>query len=54
MRETMTERIKCPQCDHVQDAEVWKDDWMPFPVYVHDCESCGYTITESEWEKVKS
>jgi hypothetical protein len=25
---------------------------MPFPAYVHDCEACGYTIMESEWEKV--
>ena len=46
------ETIMCPQCDHVQAAQVHFEDWMPFPAYVHDCEACGYTIMESEWERV--
>lgn len=46
------ETIRCPQCEHVQVAQIHFDDRMPFPAYVHDCEACGYTIMESEWERV--
>lgn len=49
------DRIKCPECGTVQDATIEFDrSWMPFPCYVHDCEKCGYTIMESEWERDKS
>lgn len=48
----MNETIKCPECGKVQTAQVHFEDWMPFPAYVHDCEVCGYTIMESEWERV--
>jgi C4-type Zn-finger protein len=44
------ETIRCPQCRKVQTATVEFEKWMPFPAYVHTCESCLYTITESEWE----
>jgi hypothetical protein len=46
------ETIKCPECGKVQSAQVHFKGWMPFPAYGHDCESCGYTIIESEWERV--
>jgi hypothetical protein len=46
-----TEVIQCPQCSKTQSAQVHFERWMPFPVYVHDCE-CGYTITESDWDVV--
>lgn len=49
--ERWVERIKCPMCDCVQDAEVVYLGWMPFPAYVHECKECRYMITESEWEK---
>lgn len=31
---------------------IWSrpDEGDPFPSYVHECEACGYLITESEWE----
>ena len=47
-----TETIRCPECGKVQAAQVHFEDWMPFPAYVHDCQACGYTIMESEWELV--
>jgi hypothetical protein len=46
-----TEVIQCHQCGKTQSAQVHFERWMPFPVYVHDCE-CGYTITESDWDVV--
>lgn len=46
-----SESIRCPACGRVQEAQVHFEHWMPFPAYVHDCE-CGYTIMESDWEKV--
>ena len=45
-----TERIICPSCAREQVATV-EHKW-PFNAYVHFCE-CGYTIMESEWERVK-
>jgi C4-type Zn-finger protein len=47
---THTEQIKCPSCGTVQDATV--EHTEPFYCYVHDCDKCGYTITESEWERL--
>ena len=44
------ERIRCPECGQEQDATV--QHTRPFWTYVHDCEKCGYTIMESEWEVV--
>jgi len=44
------ETIRCPECGRVQTAQVHFETWMPFPAYVHDCEACGYTIGESEWD----
>ncbi len=44
------ERIRCPECDREQNAEVLETSlWN---IYVHTCERCGYTITESEWDVV--
>ena len=42
-----TETIRCPKCGHNQVAKV--DHTQPFYSYAHEC-SCGYWITESEWE----
>jgi C4-type Zn-finger protein len=44
------EKIKCPFCNTVQDAEV--EHKIPFYDYTHECTECLYDITESEWEKV--
>jgi len=51
---TRTETIICPKCEHEQKAEIQFEDWMPFPCYVHECTNCGYIITESEWEPVRT
>ena len=50
--ERWLERIQCPMCECVQDAEVVFQSWMPFPAYVQECRECAYMITESEWNKV--
>ena len=42
------ETIICPKCGKVQVAKV--EHTAPFYSYVHECEKCGYTILESEWE----
>lgn len=44
------ELIRCPKCGHVQRARV--QHTLPFHTYIHTCESCLYTILESEWEVV--
>ena len=44
-----SETIKCPKCGLIQDASV--QHTAPFWAYVHEC-SCGYWITESEWDTV--
>jgi C4-type Zn-finger protein len=44
--------IRCPNCEHVQDAEIITDDIYPWPIYIHECERCDYLIMESEWEVV--
>ncbi len=49
--DTWTEAIKCPECGYIQEARVIQH-W-PWPVYIHDCFQCGYTIMESEWERIK-
>lgn len=48
---THTKTIQCPMCDHIQQAEV--EHTFPFYTYIHDCEKCGYTILESEWNEFK-
>lgn len=44
------ESIVCPECDKEQLATV--EHSMPFFTYIHECVNCGYTIMESEWQKV--
>ena len=46
------EKIKCPDCGCVQIAVV-DESTIPWDTYIHDCEKCGYTIMESDWDKVK-
>ena len=48
---TRTERIRCPECEHEQDATV--EHMIPWNSYCHFCEKCGYIILESEWERVE-
>ena len=43
------ETIKCPKCGLIQDARV--QHTSPVWAYDHEC-SCGYWITESEWDTV--
>ena len=45
-----TENIHCPKCGSLQKANVLHT--QPFYSYAHEC-SCGYWITESEWEYVQ-
>jgi len=40
--------IICPECNSKEKAEVTFT--FPWPTYIHDCKSCGYTIMESEWQ----
>jgi len=45
--------IECPECQMVQDAWIKKEPDLPYAIYVHNCNECGYTIMESEWNSVK-
>ena len=47
-----TDKIKCPECGKVQDAEVTQHLNAPFATYIKNCD-CGYTIMESEWDVVE-
>lgn len=49
--ESSHEPIICPNCGQIQCAKV--ENTIPFETYIHECEKCGYTIMESEWDKVK-
>lgn len=44
------ETIVCPACGEIQEATVLHTE--PFNTYIHHCVCCGYTITESEWDKL--
>ena len=46
---THTERIRCPRCGLVQTATV-RELW-PWDDLTHQCEGCGYWITESDWQR---
>lgn len=48
---TLSCRVRCPQCGQEQKAEVIRKEGDAFPIYIHECESCGYVIMESEWEE---
>lgn len=43
--------IECPECKQKQVATGYET--LPHPTFVHECRNCGYTIMESEWNKVK-
>jgi Zn ribbon nucleic-acid-binding protein len=48
---TWTEIIRCPNCGSIETAIVTETPlWN---IYVHDCIKCGFTIMESEWERVE-
>lgn len=46
-----TETIRCPNCDHIQQAAVLNTAWHL--TYIHECTECFYLIMESEWERVE-
>lgn len=43
-----SETIICPMCEELQEATV--EHTIPWYSFVHECDKCGYIITESEWE----
>lgn len=45
-------KILCPECGKICNATEEHGDF-PFGVYIHDCEHCGYTIMESEWDVIE-
>lgn len=48
---TQTDYIVCPECGKTCKATV---QYGPmFPIFIHDCEHCGYIIMESEWQLIK-
>lgn len=49
-----TDTIICPDCGWLQDAQVQFRPRDPHPTYIHECDPCGYIITESEWQSVKT
>ena len=51
---TSEELIECPECKTVQWASIKENPDFPFASYIHDCQDCGYTIMESEWNEVGS
>lgn len=48
----MKEFIRCPECGNIELATVDTSTW-PWNTLIHHC-SCGYTIMESEWWKIKA
>lgn len=47
-----SEKIRCPKCNKLQLAKVRHT--TPFYTFIHNCEKCGYTIMESEWNTDKT
>ncbi len=45
-------RIRCPECNFVQDAKIEFYEGDPWQTYVHTCTQCKYVIMESEWNEV--
>lgn len=48
--ENRIDKIICPECGKIQFAEV--EATPLWDIYVHECEDCGFMITESDWEVV--
>jgi uncharacterized Fe-S center protein len=48
------DRIECPVCLTVQQAEVIWDERDVWPIKLHRCEKCSYIIMESEWVTVET
>jgi hypothetical protein len=48
-----TEKIICPNCAQIQDAQVIYYKGDPWESYVHNCIRCQYVIMESEWHLMK-
>lgn len=44
------EHIWCPNCHKLCEAVIQLT--IPFATYIHDCEHCGRTIMESDWDPV--
>lgn len=45
-------KIICPNCGKICEAKIEYVDGWPFADYTHECEHCGFMITESQWEEV--
>lgn len=45
-------KIKCPECGSIElAAENYTT--VPFPVFLHECQKCGFVIMESDWDRIK-
>ena len=49
---SQTEKIICPECAQIQNAQVVYYKGDPFPSYFHTCTRCQYVIKEDEWDTV--
>ena len=47
---TETQKIKCPECNQVQEATV--EHTIPFTTFIHECDKCKYVIMESDWDVI--
>jgi len=46
-------KIYCPSCEFITTGEIEGCENFPFNSYFAECHTCGYLITESEWNEVK-
>lgn len=51
MKAITKQKITCPDCDAVQDAEVKHREGDPHATYIHWCDKCNCCIMESEWNE---
>ena len=49
---SQTEKIICPECAQIQDAQVIYLKGEIEPNYYHKCIRCNYIITEEQWDTV--
>jgi C4-type Zn-finger protein len=48
---TKFEAIICPNCGLIVKGEIKQYNNVPFLDYYGHCHKCGYSITESDWER---
>ncbi len=49
----MKQLIKCPECGSVE-LGIIDTSTFPWNTLIHNCNSCGYIIMESEWDPLKA